>query len=108
MEFTARTMPTSTDRDNWKSGELRVLPGYAGTAARRFNSTTLVTRVRGRLLLLIRRRVLDAVEHLADALVGHCLKDSNFGLLPGSQQRICVCQKFLLVRQAVRIRLVQF
>ena len=72
------------------------------------DSTALVASVRGRLLLLIRRRILDAIQHLADSLVGHCLEDSNFGLLPGGQQGICVCQKFLLVRQAVRICLVQF
>ena len=68
----------------------------------------LVPRVRGGLLLLIRCRILDAIEHLADSLVGICLEDSNFRLLPGGQQGIRVGQKLLLIRQAIGIRLVEF
>src|SRR5262249_19621003 len=108
MKFRARAVPMPSDRDYWRSGELWVLQGNVDTARRRSDSTMLVASVRGRLLLLVRSRILNAIKHLADSLVGHRLEDSDFGLLPGGQQRIGVREELLLVRQAIRIRLIEF
>jgi len=54
--------------------------------------------------LALSGRRLDCVEDLANAIVGHILKDSNSALLAGVQQRIDIREELFLIQLKFRVR----